>query len=311
MLTTRQGRAVTARRALAALGYAEAVTWSFMDHSLAERFGGGQAELILADPIASDLDCMRPSILPNLIQAAARNANRGFADVALFEIGPVFSGDRPQDQRAAITAVLAPHPAKRWDGQRSDDLFALKADVMSLLDQLGAPVASLQVAQGSAASWWHPGRSARLQLGPKAVLAEFGALHPATLAALDAEGPIYGFEIWLEAVPEPKRKAIKTRTALTLSSLMPLRRDFAFVVDANLAAADLVRAVQGADKALIDRVWVFDVYTGEGVPAGAKSLALEVTIQPTDHTLTEPEIEALSTRIVAAAEKAVGAKLRA
>ena len=311
VLTTRQGRAVTARRALAALGYAEAVTWSFMDHGLAERFGGGQAALILADPIAPDLDCMRPSILPNLIQAVARNANRGFADVALFEIGPIFAGDRPQDQRTAITAVLTPHPPKRWDGQKSDDLFALKADLMSLLDQLGAPVASLQVAQGSAAAWWHPGRSARLQLGPKAVLAEFGALHPAALAALDAEGPIFGFEIWLEAVPEPKRKAIKTRAALTLSPFMPLRRDFAFVVGANVTAADLVRAVQGADKALIDRVWVFDVYTGEGVPAGAKSLALEVTIQPTDHTLTELEIEALSSRVIAAAEKAVGAKLRA
>jgi phenylalanyl-tRNA synthetase beta chain len=311
VLTIRQGRAVTARRALAALGYAEAVTWSFMDHSLAGRFGGGQAELMLADPIAADLDCMRPSILPNLIQAAQRNANRGFADVALFEIGPVFAGDRPQDQRTAIAAVLRPHPAKRWDGQKADDLFALKADLMSLLDQLGAPVGSLQVAQGSAATWWHPGRSARLQLGPKAVLAEFGALHPAALAALDAEGPIYGFEIWLEAVPEPKRKAIKTRAALTLSPLMPLRRDFAFVVDASVTAADLVRAVQGADKALIDRVWVFDLYAGAGVPEGAKSLALEVTIQPTDHTLTEPEIEALSTRIVAAAEKAVGAKLRA
>jgi phenylalanyl-tRNA synthetase beta chain len=311
VLTVRQGRAAAGRRALAALGYAEAVTWSFMPRALAERFGGGQAELVLANPIAAELDCMRPSILPNLIEAAARNADRGFADVALFEIGPVFSGDRPQDQRTAITAVLAPHPPKRWDGQKADDLFALKADLMSLLDQLGAPVASLQVAQAAAASWWHPGRSARLQLGPKAVLAEFGALHPAALAALDAEGPIYGFEIWLEAVPEPKRKAIKTRAALTLSPFMPLRRDFAFVVDAGAAAADLVRAVASADKALIDRVWVFDVYTGAGVPAGKKSLALEVTIQPNDHTLTDAEIEALSTRIVAAAEKAVGAKLRA
>jgi phenylalanyl-tRNA synthetase beta chain len=311
VLTIRQSRGVTARRALAALGYAEAVTWSFMDHRLAEQFGGGQAELILSDPIAADLDCMRPSILPNLIQAAARNANRGFADIAMFEIGPIFAGDRPQDQRTAIAAVLAPHPPKRWDGQKSDDLFALKADLISLLDQLGAPVASLQVAQGAAASWWHPGRSARLQLGAKAVLAEFGELHPTTLAALDAEGPIYGFEIWLEAVPEPKRKGVKTRQALTLSPLMPLRRDFAFVVDAATPAADLVRAVQGADKALIDRVWVFDTYAGAGVPEGKTSLALEVTIQPTDHTLTEAEIEALSARIVAAAEKAVSAKLRA
>ncbi|HEX4198921.1 MAG TPA: phenylalanine--tRNA ligase subunit beta [Caulobacteraceae bacterium] len=310
VLTVRQGRAVTARRVLAALGYAEAITWSFMPRALAELFGGGQPDLVLANPIAAELDCMRPSILPNLIEAAQRNANRGFADVALFEIGPVFAGDRPRDQRTAITAVLAPHPPRRWDGGKSDDLFALKGDLMSLLDQLGAPVGSLQVAQGSAAPWWHPGRSARLQLGPKAVLVEFGALHPAVLAALDAEGPIYGFEIWLEAVPEPKRKAVKTRSALSLSALMPLRRDFAFVVDAALPAADLVRAVASADKALIERVWVFDVYTGDGVPDGRKSLALEVTLQPTDHTLTEAEIEALSTKIVTAAEKAVGAKLR-
>ena len=310
VLTVRQGRAATARRALAALGYAEAVTWSFMPHGLAERFGGGQAELMLANPIAAELDCMRPSILPNLIEAAQRNANRGFADVALFEVGPVFSGDRPQDQRTAIAAVLAPHAPRRWDREKSDDLFALKADLMSLLDALGAPVASLQVAQGQAASWWHPGRSGRLQLGPKAVIAEFGALHPSALAALDAEGSVYGFEIWLESMPEPKRKAIKTKPALALSPFMPLRRDFAFVVDDSVTAADLVRAVAGADKAMIDRVWVFDVYTGDGVPAGKKSLALEVTIQPTDHTLTEAEIEGLSTRIVAAAEKAVGAKLR-
>jgi phenylalanyl-tRNA synthetase beta chain len=310
VLTVRQGRAVTARRVLASLGYSEAITWSFMPRPLAERFGGGQPDLVLANPIAAELDCMRPSILPNLIEAAQRNANRGFADVALFEIGPVFSGDRPRDQRTAIAGILAPHPQRRWDGGKSDDLFALKADLMSLLDQLGAPVGSLQVAQGAAASWWHPGRSARLQLGPKAVLAEFGALHPTALAALDADGPIYGFEIWLEAVPEPKRKAVKTRSALSLSALMPLRRDFAFVVDAGLPAADLARAVASADKALIDRVWVFDVYTGDGVPDGKKSLALEVTVQPTDHTLTEAEIEALSARIVAAAEKAVGAKLR-
>ena len=269
-----------------------------------------QAELVLDNPIAAELDCMRPSILPTLIEAAGRNAKRGFADAALFEIGPIFGGDRPQDQRTAITAVLAPHAPRRWDAAAQDDLFALKGDLYALLDEIGAPTASLQVAQGSASPWWHPGRSARLQLGPKAVLAEFGALHPAVLKALDVEGPVYGFEIWLEAVPEPKRKSIKTRPALELSPYMPLSRDFAFVVDQAVAAGDLVRAVQGADKALIASARVFDVYTGSGVPTGSKSLALEVTVQPRDHTLAEAEIEALSARIVAAAEKAVGAKLR-
>ena len=310
VLSVRQARARTARRALAALGYAEAVTWSFTARQVAAQFGGGQPALVLANPIAAELDCMRPSILPTLVEAAARNAKRGFADVALFEIGPVFAGDRPQDQRTAVTGIIAPRPPRRWDGAPADELFALKGDLLALLEDLGAPAASLQTAQGSASPWWHPGRSARLQLGPKAVLAEFGALHPAVLKRLDIDGPVLGFEIWLEAIPEPKRRAIKTKPALNLSVLMPLSRDFAFVVVETVAAGDLVRAIVGADKALIAAARVFDVYTGPGVPAGFKSLAIEVTIQPADHTLTDAEIEALSAKIVAAAEKAVGGKLR-
>jgi phenylalanyl-tRNA synthetase beta chain len=310
ILSVRQGRARAARRSLAAMGYAEAVTWSFLARPIATLFGGGQDELVLANPIAAELDCMRPSILPTLIEAAGRNAKRGFADVALFEIGPVFAGDQPRDQRTCVTAILAPHPARRWDGVAGDDLFDLKGDLLALLDEIGAPVANMQVAQGSASGWWHPGRSARLQLGPRAVIAEFGAIHPGVLKAMDVDGPVLGFEIWLEAIPEPKRRAIKTRPALTLSPLMPLSRDFAFVVAADKAAADLVRAIQGADKALIASARVFDVYTGAGVPEGAKSLAVEVSIQPVDHTLTEAEIDALSGRIIVAAEKAVGAKLR-
>jgi phenylalanyl-tRNA synthetase beta chain len=311
ILSPRQARIRTARRALAAMGYAEAVTWSFTARAVAERFGGGQAELVLDNPIAAELDCMRPSILPTLIEAAGRNAKRGFPDAALFEIGPVFAGDEPRDQRTAITAILAPHPPRDWQAAHAEPLFALKADLIALLDEIGAPTGSLQVTQGSASPWWHPGRSARLQLGPKAVLAEFGALHPAVLKALDVEASIYGFEIWLEQIPEPKRKAVKTRPALALSPFMPLTRDFAFLVAEAVAAGDLVRAVQGADKALIAAARVFDVYQGAGVPAGAKSLAVEVTIQPRDHTLAEAEIEALSAKIVAAAAKAVGAQLRA
>ncbi|HEX4181277.1 MAG TPA: phenylalanine--tRNA ligase subunit beta [Caulobacteraceae bacterium] len=309
ILTPRQGRIRTARRALAALGYEEAVTMSFMARAIAERFGGGAEALVLANPISAELDCMRPSILPNLIEAAGRNAKRGFADVALFEIGPVFAGDEPRDQRTGIAAILAPHPPRRWDGAPTDDLFALKSDLMALLEELGAP--ALQTIQGQAAGWWHPGRSARLQLGPKAVVAEFGALHPAVLKALDVDGPVHGFELWLETLPEPKRKAIKTKPDLNLSAFMPLTRDFAFIVAADKPAGELVRAVQGADKALIAGARVFDVYTGPGVPEGSKSLAVEVTIQPREATLTDAEIDALSSRIVAAAAKAVGAKLRA
>jgi phenylalanyl-tRNA synthetase beta chain len=307
-LTLRQTRMRNARRAMAARGYAEAVTWSFMRGEWAKLFGGGQPELRLTNPIASDLDWMRPSILPNLIEAAAKNARQGFADAALFEVGPTFSGDRPEDQATIVAALVAPHAPRSWAGGGSDPLFALKADLMALLDEMGAP--PLQVAQGSASPWWHPGRSARLQLGPKTVVAEFGELHPRILKALDAEGPMLGFELDLGALPEPKRKATKTKAALTLSVLMPLSRDFAFLVDAKTPAGDLVRPILGADKALIAQARVFDVYQGKGVPEGQKSLAVEVTIQPTEKTLTDAEIEALSARIVSAAEKAVGAKLR-
>ena len=308
VLTPRQARARIARRALAAQGFNEAVTWSFTATKTAALFGGGQPAVILSNPIAAELDCMRPSILPNLIEAAGRNARRGFADVALFEIGPVFSGDQPADQRTAITAILAPHAPRRWDKAAGEDVFAVKGELMALLDELGAPTASLQVAQGQAASWWHPGQSAQLRLG-KSVLAEFGAVHPGVLKALDVEGPIYAFELWLEGLPEAKRKATKTRPIYRASPLMPLSRDFAFLAPASMAAGDLVRAVQGADKALIANVAVFDVYQGAGVPDGFKSVAVEVTIQPIDKTLADAEIEALSGRIVAAADKA-GARLR-
>ena len=308
VLTVRQGRVRAGRRALAARGYAETITWSFMKRANAELFGGGQAELVVTNPIASDLDCMRPSILPNLIEAAGKNARRGFADAALFEIGPYYKGDQPADQVTAIAVVVASHPPRRWDGGASDPLFDLKADLMALLDEFGAP--GLQVVQGANSDWWHPGRSARLQLGPKNVVAEFGELHPRILKALDVDGPMVGFELNLDAIPEPKRKSTKTKPAFQPSSLMPLSRDFAFLVDAKTPAGDLVRPIQGADKALIADARVFDVYQGQGVPEGQKSVAVEVLVQPREKTLTDAEIEALSAKIVAAAAKAVGAKLR-
>ena len=308
VLTVRQGRVRVARRSLAARGYAETISWSFLKRETATLFGGGADELVLTNPIAADLDCMRPSALPNLIEAAGRNARRGFADAALFEIGPNYRGDQPEDQGLAITALIAPHPARRWDGGASDPLFDLKADLIGLLEEMGGP--SLQTVQGSNSPWWHPGRSARLQLGPKTIVAEFGEIHPAILKALDVEGPIVAFELHLDSVPEPKRKSTKTKAALELSALMPLSRDFAFLVDASVAAGDLVRPIQAADKALITEVRVFDVYQGQGVPGGQKSVAVEVLIQPQDKTLTDGEIEALSAKIVAAAAKTVGAKLR-
>ncbi|MFM1960007.1 MAG: phenylalanyl-tRNA synthetase, beta subunit [Pseudomonadota bacterium] len=308
VLTVRQARMRTARRALAAAGYAEAVTWSFMKRSTAEHFGGGAPELVLSNPIAADLDCMRPSILPNLVEAAGRNARRGYPDAALFEIGPIYRGDQPGDQSAVIAAVLAPHAPRRWDGRDEDALFALKGDLEALLAELAAP--PLQVVQGQSAPWWSPGRSARLQLGPKTVIAEFGELHPATLKALDVEGPVLGFEIHLDLLPEPKRRDVKTRPAFQPSPLMPLSRDFAFLLPEATPAGDLVRPILAADKALVAEARIFDVYQGPGVPEGFKSVAVEVRVQPREQTLAEADIEALSARIVAAATKATGARLR-
>jgi phenylalanyl-tRNA synthetase beta chain len=310
VLTLRQSRIRAARRALAAAGYQEAVTFSFVSQAAAKLFGGGADELVLANPISAELDAMRPSVLPSLIDAVGRNARRGFADCALFEIGPVFAGTEPGDQRTAVAALLAPHAPRRWDHAPAEDLYALKADLLTVLDELGAPVANLQVAQADPAPWWRPGRAARLQLGPKAVLAEFGEIHPKVLAALDVAGPIYAFEAWVEAIPEPKKKAMKTKPALSLSPLMPLSRDFAFVVGKDTPAGDLTRAVQSADRQLIAGVRVFDVYEGRGVSEGKKSVAVEVTLQPRDKTLADAEIEALSAKIVAAAAKATGATLR-
>ena len=310
VLTVRQNRIRTARRALAAIGYEETIGWSFIAQRTAALFGGGDARLVLQNPIAADLDCMRPSGLPGLIEAAGRNARRGFPDCALYEIGPVFAGDEPADQRVSVTALLAPHGPRRWDHAAGDDLFTLKADLMALLEELGAPVANLQVAQGTASPWWHPGRSARLQLGPKAIIAEFGEIHPATLKALDVEGPIYAFELWIEAIPEPKKKAVKTKPALTLSPFMPLSRDFAFVTARATPAGDIARAAQAADRALITGVRVFDVYEGAAIGTDNKSIAIEVTVQPRDATLTDADIEALSAKVIASVSKATGATLR-
>lgn len=303
VLTPLQARARTARRALAAAGYAEAVTWSFTARHKAALFGGGDERLMIANPIAADLDCMRPTGLPNLIEAAGRNAARGFPDAALFEIGPLYLDDAPRGQKLAATAVLASHPARRWDGVAESPLFQLKADLWSLLAELGAPMGSLQTVQGGASGWWRPGRSAQVKLGPKSTLAEFGELHPRMLKALDAPGPVYGFELLLDALPEARRKAGKTRPALQSSTLMPLRRDFAFVIPRDRPAGELRSAVQSADKALIAGVHVFDVYEGAGVPEGSKSVALEVTLQPRDKTLTDAEIEAVSAKVIAAAAK--------
>ena len=315
VLTTGQIRRSRARRTLAARGMDEAVTWSFISKDQAEAFGGGNPALELANPISADLSNMRPSLLPGLIAAAQRNADRGFADVALFEVGQVFVDDTPEGQRM-VAAGIRRGTAKMTGGGRhwtgaagSVDVFDAKADAEAVLAAIGAPVDKLQVFT-DAPGWFHPGRSGALKLGPKVALAVFGEIHPRTLGLMDAEGPMVGFEIHFDAVPESKAKPTRSKGALDVADLMPVRRDFAFVVNADVSADKLLKAAKGADKVLISDVTLFDIYEGAGVGEGKKSLAIDVTLQPKAKTLTEEEIEAVAKKIVAAVEKATGGTLR-
>ena len=315
ILTLLQKRTRAARRALAARGLVEAVTWSFVSKSRATLFGGGAPELALANPIAADLSDMRPSLLPGLIAAVQRNADKGLGDAALFEVGQVFKGAGENDQRMSACAVrrgsARPSGAGRhWSGRAGNvDAFDAKADVMALLSTLGVPVAGMQLVAG-APGWFHPGRSGTLQFGPKNVIGYFGELHPRVLEALDVQGPIVAFEILLDDVPPPKAKPTKTKGKLEISEFMPLERDFAFVVDRAVKAGDILRAAQGADRALIAGADVFDVYEGTGVPEGKKSVAVSVTLQPREKTLTDAEIEAVAAKVVAEVSKKTGAALR-
>lgn len=305
-----QRRVPLARRALATRGMNEAVTWSFLPLKQAERFGGGQADLRLLNSIAAELDTMRPSILPNLLDAARRNEARGLADPALFEVGPQYKDATPTGQRMMAAGIRHNMAVPRnWAGpSRTVDAFDAKADALAVLTAIGAPVDNLS-AQASAPDWYHPGRSGVLKLGDR-VMAQFGELHPELSAGADLKGPVVAFEVFLDAPPLPKAKATKARPRLVLSAFQPLERDFAFIVDSDVDAEKLVRAARNADKALVTAARVFDVYTGKGVPAGKKSIALTVTLQPVERTLTDAEIEAASNKIVAQVAKATGATLR-
>ena len=312
ILTPLQVRENAARRTLAALGYNECVTYSFIDRAAAALFGGGQEALRVENPISSEMTHMRPDLLPGLLQAAARNQARGFADLALCEVGPAFTGGEPGEQVLHATGLLigAAAPRDPFGSRRPVDLYDAKADAEAVLAALGAP-ARVQINR-KVAGWWHPGRSGNMALGPNA-LATFGELHPKVLAELGVKGPAVAFTVTVENVPYPKAKST-TRPALTLSGLQAVERDFAFVVDAGVEALTLVNAAQGADKALIERVAVFDLFTGEKAEAqmgaGKKSVAITVRLQPRDKTLTEDEIEAVSARIVEKVGKATGGVLR-
>jgi len=293
------------RRTAAARGLSEAVTWSFISEAEAGAVGGGA--WTLANPISEDLKVMRPSLLPGLIMAARRNNDRGASSIALFEIGRRYLAESEQLMLGLILAGNRDDRDWRTGKARPFDAYDAKAEVFALLAATGAPVDRLQVME-PVSSAYHPGQSGTLRLGPKTVLAEFGTLHPATAKAFDLEGPVMVAEIHLDAIPI-RRTAGRTRAAYTPPALQPVKRDFAFLVPETLPAGDLLRAVTGADKAAIIDARLFDLFIGQGVPEGEKSLAIEVVLQPGEKSFTDEELKAIADRIVAGATK-LGARLR-
>ena len=309
-LTQNQRRARAIKRRLAAHGLMEAVTWSFMNNTLAELFDGGSDDLIVENPISSDLNCMRPSILPNLLQAAGRNRDRGAPSVALFEVGPQYRDSSEKGQDLVASGVRAAKLCERnWADTPNDvDLFDAKADAIAGLDAIGAPIANLQVFS-EAPAWYHPGRSGTLRLGPKTILAAFGEVHPAILTKLDIDGPMVAFEIFIEKIP-PRRAKSASRGALNVSNLQMVERDFAFVADRTLAASEMMRAVKGSDKTHIKQVRIFDVYEGDRIEADKKSIAISVVLEPQSQTFSDKEIESICEKVITAASKLEGVTLR-
>ena len=309
VMTPGQRREQIARRTTAALGYNELVTYSFIDQASAALFGGGDDLTRLENPISTDMSHMRPALLPGLLAAAARNQARGFADLAFFEVGPAFHGGEPGEQHTLVSGLLVGRtgPKDVHGASRPVDVYDVKADAEAVLAAMGAP-AKVQIMRG-ASDWWHPGRHGKICLGPKKVLGVFGEVHPRVLAAMDVKGPAMAFTLWPDEVPMP-RKSGASKGALTISDLQAVERDFAFVVDAEVEALTLVNAAQGADKALIEDVRVFDEFIGGSLGEGKKSLAITVRLQPTDKTLKEADIEAVSAKVVDKVTKATGGVLR-
>ena len=307
-LTSSQRRSRIVRRTLAARGFNETINFSFIPREHAKLFGGGDDERQLQNPIAADLDAMRPSVLPSLLAAAQRNAARGFSDVMLFELGAQFESGMPEAQKTVAAGIRSGAGARSWTkAAHAADAFDAKADMLAALESAMNGPMTAPVKQGAAA-WYHPGRSGTLALGPK-VLAYFGELHPKVLAAFDLKGPVSAFEVFMDAIPDSKAKS-KARAPFAPSQFQPVERDFAFVVDAGVAADAIIKAAKGAERDLIERIDIFDVYEGKGVLEGKKSLAISVRLQPKDKTLTDAEIEAIAAKLVAAVTKATGGTLR-
>jgi len=314
VVTPLQNRVRTARRVLAGRGFLETVTWSFMFHETAALMIGGpnklQDALTVDNPIASDLDYMRPSMLANLAEAAQRNIDHGASDVRLFEAGPVYPGDKPNDQRMHVAAVVKAAKGRDWQGASAPyNAFSAKAELFAVLQALDQSPEKFQVGTPEGAHW-HPGRAGTLRLGPKQIVASFGELHPAFLKALRVDGPVLAIELALDALPVAKAKAGKTRPVLDKADQTPVTRDFAFVVEEKVPASDITRLALKADSKLITAARVFDVYRGANIGEGKKSVAVEVTLQPRGAALTDEQIEAVSSLIVKSVAKATGATLR-
>ena len=308
VLTRAQRRAKAARRAIASRGFNEAVSFSFIAREHAELFGGGDAVRQLSNPIASDLDALRPTPLPCLLAAAQRNAARGLSNLSLFEIGPGFTTGMPEAQATIAAGLRTGNALRDWAKSAHDaDVFDVKADMLAALEAVTGALMSAPISKG-APGWYHPGRSGVIALG-KAVIAQFGELHPRVAAAFDLKVPAAAFEIFLDALPEAKARG-KARPLFAPAPYQAIERDFAFVVKCEVAAGDIVKAVKNAERALLDSVAIFDVYEGKGVPEGHKSVAISVRLQPRDKTLTETEIEAIAAAIVAGVAKATGGSLR-
>lgn len=312
-LSPMQQKRDTIRRTLAARGVSEAVTYAFLPEKQAALFGWSDENLRLTNPISKDLEIMRPSLLPNLITACQRNNDRGLTNGCLFEVGPQFNGDTADQQPVVVGGIRTGQTGPRhWaEKPRRVDVFDAKADAFAVLEAAGAKTDNLQIDAEGAPAYYHPGRSGAIKLGPKNVLGYFGELHPGTLSKMGYKGIVVGFEIFPDALPKPKgKKQSAQRPLLQVSSLQAVERDFAFVVDDAIPAAKIVQSAKTADKKLITDVAVFDVYQGENLEAGKKSVAVVVTLQPTTDTLSDEQIQAISAKIIAGVEKNTGATLR-
>ncbi len=303
-------RVSRARRALASRGLLETLTYSFMSKAIASKFGGVSDELVLANPISAELDAMRPSILPNLIESYKRNSDRGYTDIGFFEIGPQFEGDAPEAQRYVASGIRGGNfEARHWQGDlRKVDTFDAKADSVAALEAAGAPVNKIQISQSSP-EWYHPGRSGEFRLGSK-ILGFFGEIHPTILSDFDLQGPLVGFEAFIDSIPAPRAKSGTTRPALNASDYQAVERDFAFIIKEEIPAQEVIRATRGVEKDLITDVMVFDLYSGPGIETGFKSIGITIRLQPKDKTFLDEDIDSVVKKIVDNVHRHTGGILR-